>query len=652
MNNAPADDPEAAFESGPLIMELFSQAKRLLALQPRMENRQLRKDNTRHQHRRPELFPPRARPHSPTDASKALDLLLPLSMDDIRTGSMPIHRHIPHVKKAPVQVGHTPLLMNGSPHDVSNMREQQDELWSAAARIKTEPCDGISQVQVLKQETDKALAKDSPMDLERHEPAAPVRRSNLTSSLRQSNDMDIDPPTTAKPGMLPAKSAKPTECTNCHTLKTPLWRKDRDGNTLCNACGLFLKLHGTTRPLSLKTDVIRKRSSRRASATPHRTPATPVVLSPMLMPPAEPRYVGSGSLPIRGPVALGSGSSVMGSYGSAPYYNIGTDGTPRPKNVLILPKPSGLGPGSLVSAPSSPYSASLQFKRKKSEVGLADAAESFGIRRTPSLLSTSGTANTPVVKRGFGSTPSNRRASKVNISRMSSYVGTPPYSGSYQNIPNSAQNSFQNSQSFQNSFQNQNSYSSFNNMRFATTPNATYFDQTFDRKASFDQSVPPSDDALTYSQSPSSLSVGRPIGGTRSSFVVPSDLDPPLNDSGLATPIHASDLASASFMRSAYPASGKNEGDIDADATDFFKNYTSLHNDTDVNTPATTPLDNTADSSGVGLDHSVMGNRYEIKPNTAIKSSLTDGLKGRTPLINAYNDSNDTRDLDWLKFEI
>ena len=29
---------------------------------------------------------------------------------------------------------------------------------------------------------------------------------------------------------------------------------------MCNACGLFLRLHGTNRPLSLKTDVIKKRN--------------------------------------------------------------------------------------------------------------------------------------------------------------------------------------------------------------------------------------------------------------------------------------------------------------------------------------------------------------------------------------------------------
>nr|AGT18049.1 AreA-AC [Hapsidospora chrysogena] len=56
------------------------------------------------------------------------------------------------------------------------------------------------------------------------------------------------------------ESSGPTTCTNCFTQTTPLWRRNPEGQPLCNACGLFLKLHGVVRPLSLKTDVIKKRN--------------------------------------------------------------------------------------------------------------------------------------------------------------------------------------------------------------------------------------------------------------------------------------------------------------------------------------------------------------------------------------------------------
>ncbi|KAH6714856.1 hypothetical protein BKA61DRAFT_441601, partial [Leptodontidium sp. MPI-SDFR-AT-0119] len=49
-------------------------------------------------------------------------------------------------------------------------------------------------------------------------------------------------------------------CTNCFTQTTPLWRRNREGNPLCNACGLSLKLHGVVRPSSFKTDIIKQRN--------------------------------------------------------------------------------------------------------------------------------------------------------------------------------------------------------------------------------------------------------------------------------------------------------------------------------------------------------------------------------------------------------
>ncbi|CAK5283665.1 unnamed protein product [Mycena citricolor] len=48
-------------------------------------------------------------------------------------------------------------------------------------------------------------------------------------------------------------------CGNCGTSTTPLWRRDDVGNNICNACGLYFKLHGTHRPTSMKKTVIKRR---------------------------------------------------------------------------------------------------------------------------------------------------------------------------------------------------------------------------------------------------------------------------------------------------------------------------------------------------------------------------------------------------------
>ncbi|CAB4410560.1 unnamed protein product [Rhizophagus irregularis] len=69
-------------------------------------------------------------------------------------------------------------------------------------------------------------------------------------------------PKTMKPHIV-RKDARDDEaaqpvCSNCGTMTTPLWRRDEEGQTLCNACGLYFKLHHERRPLSMKTDVIKE----------------------------------------------------------------------------------------------------------------------------------------------------------------------------------------------------------------------------------------------------------------------------------------------------------------------------------------------------------------------------------------------------------
>lgn len=49
------------------------------------------------------------------------------------------------------------------------------------------------------------------------------------------------------------------QCVNCFTLTTTLWRRSSAGQPVCNACGLYYKLHQVNRPLSMRRDGIQTR---------------------------------------------------------------------------------------------------------------------------------------------------------------------------------------------------------------------------------------------------------------------------------------------------------------------------------------------------------------------------------------------------------
>ncbi|XP_006642996.2 transcription factor GATA-4 [Lepisosteus oculatus] len=78
-------------------------------------------------------------------------------------------------------------------------------------------------------------------------------------------------------------------CTNCHTTTTTLWRRNAEGEPVCNACGLYMKLHGVPRPLAMKKEGIqtRKRKPKNLNkakpagllSADTRTPSTPTANS-------------------------------------------------------------------------------------------------------------------------------------------------------------------------------------------------------------------------------------------------------------------------------------------------------------------------------------------------------------------------------------
>ncbi|EMC94683.1 hypothetical protein BAUCODRAFT_35909 [Baudoinia panamericana UAMH 10762] len=87
-----------------------------------------------------------------------------------------------------------------------------------------------------------------------------IRTQSSPSSPPESGFASTVPSRPGSPRQGGDNGGVPTTCTNCFTQTTPLWRRNPEGHPLCNACGLFLKLHGVVRPLSLKTDVIKKRN--------------------------------------------------------------------------------------------------------------------------------------------------------------------------------------------------------------------------------------------------------------------------------------------------------------------------------------------------------------------------------------------------------
>ncbi|TRY72240.1 hypothetical protein TCAL_00218 [Tigriopus californicus] len=57
-------------------------------------------------------------------------------------------------------------------------------------------------------------------------------------------------------------------CANCNTTTTTLWRRNDQGEPVCNACGLYYKLHKINRPNTMKKEGIQTRKRKPKNAQP------------------------------------------------------------------------------------------------------------------------------------------------------------------------------------------------------------------------------------------------------------------------------------------------------------------------------------------------------------------------------------------------
>lgn len=265
----------------------------------------------------------------------------------------------------------------------------------------------------------------------------------------------------------------PTTCTNCFTQTTPLWRRNPEGHPLCNACGLFLKLHGVVRPLSLKTDVIKKRNrgsgstlpigasggaATRASKKmgPQPTPNAPntrknsIVTTMSTAPPttvttptsARARSVNESQSPpsVTGSGGGGSTASTPTSYHGSAGSSVGTSGISGGKGVVPIaaaPPKATPGPGAAAASSMPRGNVAVAPKRQRrhsksvstienmdvdspeNSTGSNEAAKSLGM----GMMGSAGSMTNIGLANGFGMTT---RPMNPGVMGMNGMGGQPP----------------------------------------------------------------------------------------------------------------------------------------------------------------------------------------------------------------------------------